>query len=220
MDQNSLSFYYILTGYRDYIAARFLLNNNFPIQGLTLASTAVEKYLKSVLVLSGKLINEINVHLDKIEKLKKLLSECYIDFTVHFDSNFLVILSNVYKMRYYDSIKEQITVGFFVNQVIGELDFVINFFETKVIFNIRDENNKLVKTPYFQAIEKNEIHLIFNNYLFNGISKKQHMEKPDSAYGLHFNPTKGSKGEATIQTLKPVSQKYDGTIYLVYLETK
>ena len=29
-------------GYRDYIAARFLLNNRFTVQGLTLASTAIE----------------------------------------------------------------------------------------------------------------------------------------------------------------------------------
>jgi len=36
--------------YRDYIAARFLLNNHFIVQGLTLASTAVEKYLKAVIV--------------------------------------------------------------------------------------------------------------------------------------------------------------------------
>ena len=41
-------------GYRDYIAARFLLNNKFIIQGLTLASTALEKYLKSLIVLTSK----------------------------------------------------------------------------------------------------------------------------------------------------------------------
>ena len=32
-------------GYIDYIAARFLLNNDFMQQGITLSSTAVEKYI-------------------------------------------------------------------------------------------------------------------------------------------------------------------------------
>ena len=41
-------------GYRDYVAARFLLNNHLIIQGLTLASTAVEKYLKALIVYNLK----------------------------------------------------------------------------------------------------------------------------------------------------------------------
>ena len=41
-------------GYRDYIAARLLLNNHMIIQGLTLASTSVEKYLKALIVFNLK----------------------------------------------------------------------------------------------------------------------------------------------------------------------
>jgi hypothetical protein len=54
-------------GYRDYIGARFLLNNKFIIQGLTLASTALEKYLKSLIVLTSKEKEKYNYHLDNIE---------------------------------------------------------------------------------------------------------------------------------------------------------
>ena len=49
-------------GYRDYIAARFLLNNHFIVQGLTLASTAVEKYLKAVIVFNLEEKQRYNYH--------------------------------------------------------------------------------------------------------------------------------------------------------------
>jgi HEPN domain-containing protein len=53
-------------GYRDYIGARFLLNNEFVIQGLTLASTAVEKYLKALIVLVSKEKEKYNYHFDNL----------------------------------------------------------------------------------------------------------------------------------------------------------
>ena len=56
--------------YRDYIAARFLLNNEFVIQGLTLASTAVEKYLKSIIVFHSTENKNYHYHFDRLDKLK------------------------------------------------------------------------------------------------------------------------------------------------------
>ena len=43
-----------LVGYQDYVAARLLLRNGLEIQGLILASTCMEKYLKEVLATAGK----------------------------------------------------------------------------------------------------------------------------------------------------------------------
>ena len=53
-----------ILGYRDYIAARFLLTHDFLFQGAMLASTAVEKYLKAVLVSQGL---KARGHLDNLE---------------------------------------------------------------------------------------------------------------------------------------------------------
>lgn len=49
MEKLTTGYSFAELAYRDYIAARFLLNNHFIVQGLTLASTAVEKYLKAVI---------------------------------------------------------------------------------------------------------------------------------------------------------------------------
>lgn len=75
-------------GYRDYIASRFLLNNQFIIQGLTLASTAVEKYLKSLLLFNLSEREWYNYHFDRIKKLQDLLDKHYFDVTEKFDPCF------------------------------------------------------------------------------------------------------------------------------------
>src|SRR5690606_25191579 len=104
----------IQLGFNDYIAARHLINNGYILQGVTLASTAVEKYLKVILVSKGKTKKDIGVHLDRIDKLKQQLDECYADFTNKIDERFLEILGKAYKARYYDDIKAPITIGFFI----------------------------------------------------------------------------------------------------------
>jgi HEPN domain-containing protein len=42
-----------LMAYEDYITSRFLLNNGHTLQGAILASTAIEKYFKAMLVTLG-----------------------------------------------------------------------------------------------------------------------------------------------------------------------
>ena len=41
-------------GYKDYIGARTLLIDHLPLQGATLGSSAVEKYIKALLSLRGE----------------------------------------------------------------------------------------------------------------------------------------------------------------------
>ncbi len=60
-------------GFRDYVAARFLINKEFIIQGLTLASTAVEKYLKAIIVVNLKEKERYNYHFDNFIKLRSVL---------------------------------------------------------------------------------------------------------------------------------------------------
>ena len=98
-------------GYRDYIAARVLLNNKLIIQGLTLASTAVEKYLKAIIVLTLKEKEWINYHFDRIEKLQDILNRNHHDVTKNLDPVFLSILEKAFKIRYYDNLKGPVTIG-------------------------------------------------------------------------------------------------------------
>jgi len=213
MNNNTICLSYITLGYRDYTASRFLLNNGYYFQGLTLASSAVEKYLKAILAFNGK---TQKVHLNDLDRLRNSLTESYIDVTKYFDSRFMDLLGKAYKDRYYDDLKEPITIGFFVNQFLGELDFIIDFFENKIILDLRDGNGNILKSQYKRDIDNKNHDLYLNNYILNGISKKEHMEKPDTGVGMYFNPHAMS-GE--IQVLgKEIVNEYDGTIWEVNLK--
>jgi hypothetical protein len=58
----------LFTAFKDYIGARVLINSSQIIQGLTLASSGVEKYIKAYLVAVGK--KSKWVHLDNLSELK------------------------------------------------------------------------------------------------------------------------------------------------------
>ena len=188
-------------GFRDYIAARFLLNNEFIIQGLTLASTAVEKYLKALIVFTSKKKEKYYYHLDNFSKLKTILEKNYHDVTKRFDPVFLSILEKAYKIRYYDKLKEPIRIGFFLNQFIGELDSIIHFLET-------------TDTPgllYKQAIQNKDPNLYQNNFILNKQDKKDFMERPDTAFAILIEIGSSTQRESKIVG-RDIVNKYEGRL--------
>lgn len=208
------AFSFIELAFRDYIAARFLINNGLLLQGLTLASTTVEKYIKVVLILNGKTKKEMKVHLNNIDKLKKELADCYYDVTKLIDSRFLDILGKVYTIRYYDDIITPITIGLFINQFLGELDYVVNMFETQVITDVKRANGEIVRTGYKRAIDEKDPALFEGNYILNGLNKKDHMEKPDTGYAINIRPESLVSGEIEVIG-QNVTNKYNGQIAFI-----
>lgn len=188
-------------GYRDYIAARFLLNNEFIVQGLTLASTAVEKYLKALIVFTSKGKERYNYHFDRLSKLKAILDKNYHDVTKKFDPVFVSILEKAYKIRYYDKLEGPIEIGFFLNQFIGELDYTIHFLET-------------IDSPgllYRQAIQNKDPNLYQNNFVLNKQDKKEFMERPDTAFAIHIQIDSISHRESKVVG-RDIVNNYEGRL--------
>jgi HEPN domain-containing protein len=183
MEKLSNGYALIDLGYRDYIAARFLLNNHFIVQGLTLASTAVEKYLKAVIVFNLEEKERYNYHFDRFRLLKNLLTKVNNDVTEGFDPVFLAILENAFKIRYYDKIEKPIFMGFYINQFIGELDYTIDFIE-KFISTTQSGGQSI--TVYSKAVKNNDPHLYKNNYILKKANKKDFMEKPDVGFSIYI----------------------------------
>lgn len=171
-------------GYRDYIAARFLLNNHFIVQGLTLASTAVEKYLKAVIVFNLQEREWYNYHFDRFEKLKSLLAKVNRNVTEEFDPLLVEILEKAFKIRYYDKLEKPIYIGFYINQFIGELDYTINYLEN-FILNTQSAGQSI--TDYSKAVRNNDPNLYTNNYILKNENKKKYMEKPDMGFSIYLS---------------------------------
>lgn len=201
----------VMLGYDDYIAARFLINNNFLMQGVLMASSSVEKYLKALLLaLKGKVPK---IHLDKLDNLKIQFQDTeYFELFDHLDSSFLLVLGKAYKFRYYDNIKEADTVGFFVNQFLGELDYSV--FAIELLFNeFKDQNGTPWQSPLRKAIKEKNENLFKDNYILNNIDKKEFMTRATLGFGLHFNPL--VMEPFIIGTVKKFNVPYDGKIMLI-----
>lgn len=216
MTEQQLAYSLLSLGYKDYIASRVLLNNNYPMQGLTLASSAVEKYLKVILALHGKTKKEMGVHLDRWDKLKISITECYTDISKFLDERFLILLGKAYQARYYDNLSAPITISFFYNQLIGELDYTIDFIE-KMVF-LKNADGSALKSPYQRAFEDHNADLYHNNYLLNGIVKKDFMESTDTGFAVYID-SNNIHQELVIKGTD-IKNPYTGTISEIIVEFK
>lgn len=183
------------------------LNIHQIIQGLTLASTAVEKYLKAIIVLSIKQNEQYNVHMDKVKKLEAILVKNKVKIFEKLDPLFLEILQNVYKIRYYDKLTAPIYIGLFINQFIGELDWTVNFLESYI-------NPDGMRTQYRAAIEKKDPDLFKNNFVLGGKDKKKFMEKVDVGFSVYILVQKaaGLMHEEKVVKGGRYRNKYEGRI--------
>lgn len=207
---NALNF--VTLAFEDYIAARLLLNNNFAQQGATLASSALEKYFKALLC--GLDVKFRKIHLDKLSEIKSLFAKT--DYSIlfnHLDENFLFTLSQAYKFRYYDNIKGSDSFGFFVNQLLGELDFSIDLIESLMTFN---DDNGIIHTAYKRAVVEQNENLLLNNYVLNKIEKIDFMQQKSQAYGLYFDPEK--EMPVVVNLVQPLQVPYNGKISLINID--
>ncbi|MBL0269794.1 MAG: HEPN domain-containing protein [Chitinophagaceae bacterium] len=210
-NQNSnLALGFIRGAYNDYIAGRVLLNAGYIMQGAILASTAVEKSFKAVLAIKG--ISPKWVHMDKIEKLKEGIHEAgYSVLFEKLDPNFLSVLSDVYKIRYFDNIKEHFSVGFFINQFIGELDHSFAIFERAYIMEKSDGSEAL--TPLKMDLKKGNQDLLENNWVAKKLNRKEFMENGCIAAGIAVNPI--NYFDHLELSSKPLKDNYMGKITII-----
>lgn len=218
----------MIMAYDDYIAARFLINNNYVLQGAILACTSVEKYFKALL--QALFPNQPpKVHLDRLSELKARLDNTeYREIFNHIDNTFLKELSIIYKFRYYDNFREPTSIGFLVNQFLGELDSVVLNVFTKLIIP-KYTNGSTMKISLYRDIESFDKQLYYNNYVLNNINKVEFMNRETHGFGFYINPKKldpitiisntkvkpGSKNVNIIDGFKVDLPEYSGNIFII-----
>ena len=195
---------FVKTGFQDYLSARLLINTGLFMPGITLASSAVEKYLKAILWNKTEVKK---VHLDNISEIQNTFKKLKINLMENFDDNFLKILSVAYKIRYYDNVKGELSFGFFINQVLAELDYTIDYLDSSIKIIGKTDGNDI--SPYKEAIRNKDEILFKNNYLLNKIEKKVFMERPSKVCNLYIDK-EGRAFDLHLENLK--IKKYEGKI--------
>lgn len=214
-NQTNLVLGLLRAAYNDYIAARVLLNRNYTLQGVTLASTAVEKYFKAAIALSTGKVS--HVHMDRSELLRKEVSEIGYSLLIEkIDKSFLDILSKGYRLRYYDNIREPITIGFFKNQFLGELDGTIELCERLFILHkVKDGKTEKLLSPLKMDYNVNKNpDLSENNWVTTPEKdKKKFMENNCIGFAVYLRPD--SIFEEIYVSSIPMKISYDGKMLLI-----
>lgn len=205
------------TAYNDYIAARVLLNRNYTLQGMILASTAIEKYFKAaVYAITGR---RSKVHMDRFEVIKNEIIEIgYEVLITKIDPLFLELLSKAYKLRYYDNITETISIGFFRNQFLGELDAAVAWFDQLYILS-KKGSNEVVLSPAKMDYRNRNPDLFENNWVTTiEKDKKKFMETDCRAFGVHILP--GNLFEEIHVSSEKLFVPYNGSMTLINVESE
>jgi HEPN domain-containing protein len=158
--------HYLVLAYDDYVAARVLLNNKLALQGLILASTSVEKYLKAILATKGKISR---IHLDSSDFLK-LFEINDLDIS-NLNANFIKYLGRSYPFRYIEPTSGPTSITIEPRKLLAELDFTVS--QCEASFHTRP-----VQSPYVAAVSSRDERVWANNYVLNEIDKNSFISEP------------------------------------------
>lgn len=202
MDHIKIALELTHSAYEDYISGRFLLINSYPINGVILGSMAIEKYLKAILViiLQRPLGKKEKIHFDKFVEIVGLFNQTdYKDIFNIIDKRFIELMTDTYKLRYFDNVKQPATIGFVVNQVIAELDLFVGHLDRLIT----------IDTQYKRAVNDKNGRVFDFNWGLNGWDKKEFCERECLFYGISVDPEEF--GPIIIENYK-LSTPYNGRL--------
>lgn len=157
-------------GFRDYVGARTLLLAGLPVQGATLGSTAVEKYLKAFAATRGMFIRG---HLKR--GLVSVVRQYVPELIGALNPEFLSLLQRCYRLRYTDRLPAGFSIAVHSREVLAELDDVILRFENQLRIT-REPAGEPVLTPYKEALRTKSVHLCRENHCLLGQPKEEFLE--------------------------------------------
>jgi len=169
-----LSFY--VTGFQDYIGSRLLLNHSLLLQGATLASTAVEKYVKALLSARNQ---KAFGHLNEWSSagIIRIATELSLN------PDFFALLQQIYRMRYIDDLKAPVSFAIERSKFLAELDQTVASLNNAVEF--RRGNERI--DPYKSESEAARKELLENNIMFSGKGKAEYLQRPDLAEAFYID---------------------------------
>jgi hypothetical protein len=176
---------YLKLGYRDYIGARSLLFAGLPLQGAQFASTAVEKYLKTVMAMRG---NSTKGHLGRA--IINSIAQYEPSLIGALNPSFLELLIRCYTLRYEESLTPGFNLALASTSLLAELDYSIATIQKR--FTFTRAGGERLQTPYEFAESRQDPRLTGQNYLFMGLQKHAFVEaNPPHCYELRVDNTRG-----------------------------
>lgn len=171
--------------YRDYVAARVLLDNQLWIQGLVMTSTCIEKYLKCILLTAGK---KSKVHLDSPDFLT-VLKLNNRDVSSFISESFIRYLGRAYVLRYIEPTSHQASIAIEPKKLLAELDYTVAQIEASIV--ISTSTKEQLDNGYQDAVKNRDDRIFKNNHILNNIDKNIFVEEYNMLFILTIEPRLG-----------------------------
>jgi HEPN domain-containing protein len=165
------------TSYKEYLAARHLLNDGFLHQAAFFMNTCIEKEIKAYLLAMDV---QVNIKHD-IFKLYNLLKKYNPNVTDQINPDFIKTVSKIYTSRYYEDLGAGYNFVIIRNKFLAELDYTFSILEPTTRFKL-GRDKEVPKTSYERDIEAKNPVLHRNNYILCNIDKAEFLNQPDLVY--------------------------------------
>jgi HEPN domain-containing protein len=149
----------------DYLAARSLLLRGFVLQGTILANTALEKYLKTALIIHG--VRFRNTH-DVLALYDLLRTQVKLPPLL---PSFLTLLGKAYKMRYPDDLPPGFNIALAGAKVLSEVDWSV--YELRKGFGFARTSGDAAITKLDELIRTQGSALVERNVAFGKTSRAE-----------------------------------------------
>jgi hypothetical protein len=191
---------FINLGFTDYLAARVLLNTGLVLQGISMASTSIEKYFKAILSLN-ETVHRRHLNRDLLKAVRTIDPNLFQVL----NESFFLLLEKCYKLRYLDDLPNGFSVALIQYPSLAELDYSVEKIESR--FTLFEESRKL-ELRYQQMRHEKDPQLVENNFLYSGLGKNQFIESMESkVYCMRIMPPPSRYLEMTYTASK---QPHDG----------
>lgn len=170
--------------YKDYIAARTLLQGGFLHQAAFLINTCIEKELKAYLF--SRSIN-LKVAHDSVKLLKAIKNIDDVTWTGEINTEFIEVITKIYKSRYFENLEPGYNFVINCNKFLAELDYTYSLLDSKT--KISGTGPSVFISRYQKSIEEKNPIIFKHNYILNNVSKEEFLRHPEMVYEFRITKT-------------------------------
>jgi HEPN domain-containing protein len=175
----------------DYSAARLLFILGLLSQGAVFATTAIEKYLKSICCHAKINIPKRGGAAHDIHKLYLLIKKHPSHIQLFLNEDYLKLLSKVYRLRYHDDLERGFNVALNQAKILAQLDRSVLEITTRYRFVY---DGKALPSIFDEAIANNDPGIIDKNVALSPHRTKELFSTPGRSY--EFRNHNGQMREA------------------------
>jgi HEPN domain-containing protein len=158
---------------KDYVAARRLLLDGLLIQGVSLSNTAIEKYLKALIVCQGKKVRHGH---DPLTIYKQMKADC----TLQLDEEFLALLAKAYRMRYPDDLNAGYNIALSQALILDALDQSVKLITNRIVLARSD--GRPVQRLLDVLISQGDPRVVSGNTALGTVTRDALLNQPSLVY--------------------------------------